>query len=608
MKKTLLTLVMLAMTMTVSAVPADPTPGIFTQSDGSQLTVYLLGDEHFHYYCTSDDVVLSREGNNFYVAEIRADGSIHSTGVLAHERSERSASEQQLSAKQDLQHFQKQGAERMKKGGKQHEPVSGSLLFPHTGSPKAIVILVEFSDEKFTIEDPARSFDQYLNRMDLTVEDYGHGETDNISSVRHYFSEMSYGAFTPQFDLYGPVTLSKSYKDYGGTSSDGTDEDMTNLLKDACTAANDQIDFSQYDSDNDGNVDLVYVIYAGYSQSFAQNPADCIWPKSGTVTLDTSFDGKNVRRYGVNNELNGYPGAYSSEPLKHINGIGLFCHEFSHCLGLPDLYPIPESKKADNQSMEYWSLMDLGTYLRNGNAPTPYTAWERESMGWLEVETLTETPAELDMVSLEQGGKAYRIVNTDDETGREYYMIENIQQVRFGAGQRGHGLLVTHVKYDPQTFPLNKNSVNCTSGRPGMTVVPADGLLLSNKWINKTHLGEAWTNAKYYAQIAGDPFPGTSNVTSLTPDATLPNLALWTTKDHSGDDSYKSALDILCDIISKIEETDRHIVITVDGIDGVKEDKGTVRKGTYTLDGRKVSENATLPHGIYIIDGKKIVK
>lgn len=606
MKKALLTLAMMAMTLNMVAAPADPTPCVFTQSDGSQLTVYLVGDEHFNYYSTSDDVVLSRKGNAFYVADIHADGSIHSTGILAHERHERSAYEEKLVQKQDVQQFRKQGAERVEMARVLREPVSGSLLFPHTGSPKAIVILVEFSDEKFTIEDPARSFDQYLNSLTQPV-DYGYGETDNISSVRHYFQTMSYGTYDPQFDIYGPVSLSKSYKDYGGTNDTGTDEDMTGLLKDACTAADDLIDFSQYDANGDGNIDLVYVIYAGYSQSFAGNPVECIWPKSGTVTLDRSFDGKSVRRYGVNNELNGYPNCYSTAPFKRINGIGLFCHEFSHCLGLPDLYPVPTSLKEDNQSMEYWSLMDLGTYLRNGNVPTPYTAWERESMGWLEVETMTESPSELDMVSLELGGKAYRILNTDDETGREYYMIENIQRVKFAQGHRGHGLVVTHVNYDPSAFSLNNNCVNSTIGQPRMTVVPADGLLLSNKWVGKSHLGQTWTNPMYYAQIAGDPFPGTSNVTSLTPESTLPNLALWKTKEHEGD-SYTSALDILCDIISKMEESDGHIIITTTGIDGIKEDKSTVRKGIYTLDGRRMSDSATLPHGIYIIDGKKTVK
>ena len=525
MKKTLLSIVLFLMTAMAWAAPVHPGTAVITQSDGTQLTVLAVGDEDFCYYTTTDGVLLAHNGKDFCIARVNQFGELEATAQLAHEPSLRSAAERQLVSSQDKARFESSmtGSHQMRRI--MREPVATtSTLFPHTGTPKAIVILVDFPDCPFTLPDPKASFEQYLNSMSKP-QDLGNREDANLCSVAKYFQTVSRGAFVPQFDLYGPVTMPKELSFYGGTTKGGGGEKMDSLLKHACIGADAEIDFSQYDSNNDGNVDLVYIIYAGYSESFTQNPAKCIWPKSGTVTAG-KFDGKTIKRYGVNNELNGFAGAYGSAPFQRINGIGLFCHEFSHCMGLPDLYPVPTSLKENNQSMETWSVMDYGEYLDNGHYPASYTAWEREAFGWTTIETLTESK-DLELKPLDAGGTAYRIYNDNDDTQKEYFIIENIQQGSLNAKQKGHGLIVYHVNYSPTTFSLSSNKVNSTIGSPGMAIVPADGLCFSNKYVGKWYEGDSITNAKYYAQIAGDPFPGTSNVTELDDYSGLPNLTLF---------------------------------------------------------------------------------
>ncbi|MBR4388735.1 MAG: M6 family metalloprotease domain-containing protein [Prevotella sp.] len=526
MKKIFTYILLSLMSVATWGAPVYPGPAVITQSDGTQLTVLGYGDEDFHYYTTTDGVLLVHEGTDFFVAEVDGQGELKSTTQLAHEPSLRTVSEQQLASRQDMSRFMQYAQREQPRRAQKREPISGGTLFPHMGTPKAVVILVDFPDCPFTLPDPKASFEPYLNSMSK-LEDLGNRENANVCSVAYYFNKISGGLFVPQFDVYGPVTLDNNLSYYGGSESSdpnhtGSGENMDDLLKHACQKVDAEVDFTQYDSNNDGKVDLVYVIYAGYSQSYSQNSVECIWPKSGTVSAG-KFDGKTVSRYGVNNELNGFPGSYSSQPYERINGIGLFIHEFSHCMGLPDFYPVPTSKKENNQSMETWSVMDYGNYLQNGHYPCAYTAWEREAFGWTTIEDLTETTA-LELKPLDAGGKAYRIYNDNNNSKNEYYIIENIQKSGFNAAQKGQGLLVYHVDYDASLFSLGTNHVNSETGHPRMAVVPADGLCLSNKYINGTTV----KNADYYAQLAGDPFPGTSNVTMLDDASGLPNFQVYT--------------------------------------------------------------------------------
>ena len=524
MKKSLLSILLFLMAVGSWAAPVYPGVALITQSDGTQLNVYSYGDEDFCYYTTADGVLLAHNGRDFCIAEVGVRGELTPTAQLAHEPALRSAMERQLASSQDLTRFESSMTREHQSRRIMREPVSGpTTLFPHTGTPKAIVILVDFPDEPFSLPDPKASFEPYLNSM-TPLENLGNREDANICSVAKYFQLVSKGDFVPQFDVYGPVTMPRNLSFYGGTEKGGGGEKMDSLLKHACIATDAEIDFSQYDANNDGYVDLVYVIYAGYSESFTQNKGECIWPKSGTVNAG-KFDGKTIKRYGVNNELNGFPGSYSSAPLLRINGIGLFCHEFSHCMGLPDLYPVPNSLKENNQSMEAWSVMDYGEYLTNGHYPAAYTAWEREAFGWVTIEDLTESQ-QLELKPLDAGGTAYRIYNDNDETRNEYFIIENIQQTGLNAAQKGHGLIVYHVDYNASTF-FSSNKVNSTIGHPGMAIVPADGLCFSNKYVGKTYEGKEIANADYYAQLAGDPFPGTSEVTELDDYSALPNLTLY---------------------------------------------------------------------------------
>ena len=480
-----------------------------------------------------------------------------------------------------------------------------SKCFPHKGSPTALVILAQFTDTVFHMADPKASFEQFLNGG--TPSDLGCGEGRNYSSVKQYFSDMSNGQFVPNFKVVGPVTLPNSLKYYGADNGESRDINYTQFVTDACAEAAKITNFADpaLDSDNDGTIDLVSIIYAGFGQNNgAMN--DALWAKMSFRNVG-EFNGKNVNLNMIVHELNANekqlktvnPASNGSFSVPQIAGVGVFCHEFSHTLGLPDLYATVPSANINNQCMEYWSLMDGGEYVRNSYYPTAYTAWEREVMGW-QTPQLLNTDGTYTLKTYANGGEAYKLQNSASDT--DYLLFENIQKQGWNQYLSGHGLLVYHINANPATLSAMR-PLNNVAGQPGITVVPADGLLL-----NYATLTSGTSNEKlsiYRRAMAGDPFPGTSNVCTLMASQNLPHY-LWRTEPSTID---AGLLDI-------DEDTEAGTVSfrfcnnVATGIGGVEAPATQEQNAPiYTLDGRFVgTQLAPLPKGIYLVNGKKKVK
>ena len=616
MKKTVLILITLLCHLASHASKGWPYPITVSQPDGTQLTVRINGDADFNWVSTLDGVVLKQVGNGYFVANIDTNGMLSSSGTLAHDADKRSSAEQSLCKKQDVKAFLTVNTRPERLAATRGFGGKGSTsFFPHTGSPRAIVLLVQFANRPFKVQ-PRKAFNQYLNSMADRHQDFGNAEDRNTGSVKRYFSDMSGGKFKPQFDLYGPITMPKNAAYYGEGSS--SMERYRELVSEACTMMDDSLDFSKYDADKDGNVDLVYIIYAGYGESVSSIDST-LWPKAFVCGTDIKKDGKYVRLAGISNELNGHPdGNYKSKSGLLINGVGLFCHEFSHCMGLPDFYPTvsPQWTTAndkqdfdayDNQGMEEWDVMDNGIYLYNGYSPTAYTAWEREKMGWLTIETLTRE-GKVELKSIDQGGKAYRIKNDKNTSGNEYYIVENIQAKGWNYKLPASGMMVSHVEYVPWAFSVfhgGDNSVNNIKKHPRMTIVPADGYLPSSyrKVSDNSNLTAPYMKKKQYdEQLAGDLYPGKNNINRLTDAQNMVNYAPWT-GGMLNKPIYNIAL--------------KNGIVTFDFLKnqtstGIEQPESATENNNeekiYTIDGRYVGTNMnTLPKGVYIKGKKKVV-
>ena len=495
-----------------------------TLVDGRTVTVSLRGDEHLNFLLSSDGEIIMQEGDTYRIATDA-------------ERKEIINRADSLDGENLSTQAKAVGGLRANTG----EGINGYKLFPHMGTPKVLVLMAEFSDVRFTFNnndiDSLLNSDAILTKVSRSAKSYTTGEEQTItklsnmrsySSVAQYFNDCSNGMFKPQFDVYGPYTLSNNMKHYG----EGNDH-IDRLIPDICALADSDVDFSEYDQDGDGYVDLVYVVYAGYSANWTQNSSDCIWPKSGPAVSQSPFcthDGVKILRYGVNGELLVYPLASGA---KYLNGIGVFCHEFSHTMGFPDLYPASTYNSSifnswsiadyDNQSMEEWDLMDGGENSGNGCWPPMYSAFEKELMGWMKIDTL-DTPSDVTLTPLIHGGKAYKILNDNDATGNEYWILEAIstdeRSEKWQQYMPGKGLLITHVNYNPNTFCMQYNNVNATKGKPGITIIPADGYLpTSYRATSDTSLVQRDNTYMLFRDFSieesGDTYPGSQGITEF---------------------------------------------------------------------------------------------
>ena len=451
----------------VWAVPARPVRKSVTMPDGTTQVVTLQGDEHL----------------SFYLAENGQRGLVGKDGRFTLLPAERFEALRQQAA------IRRQTAEQ-RRNSRLASPKPGRKVTT-VGRQRGLVILVAFSDLDFTMTDPNATYQRFFNEE-------GYTESGMSGSVHDYFSDQSYGQFDLTFDVYGPVKLSRSYAYYGRNSEDRKDVNVRKMITESLQQMDDAIDYTRYDWDGDGAVDQVFFIYAGYCEAQGAEE-NTIWPHESSIDDENLvLDGKRLGTYGCSGELMGASGT-------HLDGIGTACHEFTHCLGLPDFY---DTGYTGGYGMASWDLMSAGSYNNNSRTPAGYTSYERWASGWLEPTVLKgRDPIRVsDMKPIAESPEAYVLYN--DREPNEYYLLENRQFTGWDGGLPGHGLLMLHVDYDEAAWRGNTLNMNPTHQR--LTVIPADNNTVDN-----------WSG------MAGDPYPGTSGNHSLTnhttPAATLFN-------------------------------------------------------------------------------------
>ncbi len=488
---TVMTLIATA-SSTAFAIPAKPGLLRLANSNGDSISVYLKGDERGHYYTTSDGYMLLRDDNDDFHYAVAEGKNLKSSTMLAADPKKRSVDADALLASFSKEApftllKSRQAGSPIKRGYNRVAPDHEQCTFPGIGSPKICVILVEFSNNSFTVPNTYETFTNMFNQE-------GFSQYSATGSVLDFYRASSNGKFQPQVDIYGPVKLSKTISYYGSNDSYGNDKYPEQMVIDACTALDDTVDFSQYDTDNDGKIDNVYVFYAGYGEADG-GAKSTIWPHSWDVASGAGtykyFDGKLLDHYACSNEL-----YYSS---KQLAGIGLFCHEFGHVLGIPDLYDVDYSGAF---TPDDYSLMDSGSYNNNMHTPPTHTGYERYALNWVDPIELSD-PATISMQSIDKAFDDVYLIKTPSTN--EYYILENRQKTAWDAYIPGHGMMIWHINYNASIW--NNNAVNTTVGKQYVDIVEADNILSD-------------------ATRSGDTFPGTSNVTSFTDDTT-PSMKTW---------------------------------------------------------------------------------
>ncbi len=441
------------------AIPAKRITRTITLEGGTTVQVTLTGDENNHYWQAADGTRYVQNTDGTYEAM-----SLWENEVRAQRAKSRLASGNEQRQARLLKRRQ-----------------AGAL----TGNKKGLVILVNFTDKKFTFSQ--NDMNDAFNKKGYTNNIAGYGVFGN-GSVKDYFYSQSYGKLSIDFDVVGPVTVSKTMATYGkDVGGEGNDADAAGMVVEAINLVDSQVNFNDYDWDGDGEVDQVYVIYAGYGQAQGA-AANTIWPHEWDLESAGKGkiikDGVTIKIYACSNELMG-SGQNDDYDLKDENGrpildgIGTACHEFSHCLGFPDLY----DTEGTNYGMGYWDLMCAGSYNDAGYVPAAYSSYERWTAGWMEPIELTDFTRVNALPALTDKGEAYIIYNKANKN--EFYLLENRQQKDWDAGLESSGMLVLHVDYDENVW--FNNTVNNTANHQRMTIIPADGICSE-----ESEAGDTW--------------------------------------------------------------------------------------------------------------------
>ncbi len=480
MRKTILSLCLAFLATASWAAPAKKgLMRVIRLTDGTELTVELKGDEFLHYYQAADGKCYTDNGNGTFVPFDLETGKANAMA----KRAAMQQTSQKMKAK-PLRSMQQNAGPNKAFG-------DGTGYY---GKKKGLIILVEFPNKKFKSGHDNEFYTKLANK-----ENYVEGVFKG--SVRDYYYAQSNGQFELTFDVIGPITAPENYNYYGQNNASNSDSHVGTLVAWACKEVKDKVDFHDYDWDGDGYADQVFVLYAGPGENNTNN-SDLIWPhmfylSNSDIGQAIYINGVYVDTYACSCELNGYGTA---------DGMGTICHEFSHCLGYPDLY---DTTYSGSYGMDAWDLLHQGCYNGNGFSPANLTGYERWMAGWTTpVELKTDTVVS-DMKSLTDYGETYIIYN--EQNKNEFYFVDNRQRTGWDESIPGNGLLITHVDYNKKAW--HSNSVNNDPNHERMTPFHADG------WNNRT--GSSMRTAD------GDPYPYQNN-DSLTntsiPAATLYNV------------------------------------------------------------------------------------
>ena len=484
----------LLITLAAQAVPAHPGLVTISQPDGKELTVKLVGDEFFNYSCTADGytVVRNQDGNYEY-ATLRA-GQVVPSGLLARDQQVRSQQEQAFLAQAGKYLRSEDAVKSAKLRRAQRDQSLAPVKAKNLENYRGLVILVNLSNKTFRRTDAQAFYQAQTNNRNYTgYAEQGSGTWVKCTgSVRDYFYDNSMGKFDPQFDVVGPVNMSYSATAFQQTSGAQT------IFNAVIEKVKNQVDFSNYDADNNGVVDMVYFIVAGYGSNYQGNNTNYLWPHASSFYNNyNTYNGKSLGRYACSVELDGYE-SYGNAT---IGGIGTMCHEFSHVLGVMDHYDTDYGGSGgESNHPGEWDVMAGGSYFNSGRTPCGYTLFERYTMGFANPTVITE-PGDYTLNPVNTSNEGYIIKSP---VAREYFILDNRQKTRWDAEIPGHGMLVWRVD---STSPgvWASNDVNVDPNHNYLEIIRA---------------GKANTSS------ASDPFPGTRNSTALDAN-TSPALVTW---------------------------------------------------------------------------------
>ena len=435
------------------------------QPDGSVVQAYLTGDENGHLVLTPDGCSLMQDAEGWW-CYARYDYYGHRLNTGEHAGAPDTPGEVIAASRSipyDLLRQRRAARIRRMQPLRQRElaRTRTRTRAGETGDVRhELIILAQFQDLPFRY-----SRDEIVRLLN----------GDNPTSVRSYFNDQWNGVCSFQFDITDIVTLPEAFAYYGKNNDEGYDLQPEKMIVDACKAVEDRVDFSAYDQDGDGEVDRVFVFYAGPNEA-ERAGEDYVWPHQWYLVDAGQIyrpDDVLVNNYACTSELT-YDGLGSTS-FTTLASIGTSCHEYTHTFGIPDLYDTDDDEESVSGYAEgLWrsiDLMDAGNYNDEGKTPPNYSAVERWLFNLSSGKPLKEGTLTLDPV--QKNGDFYYL-ETDVEG--EIYLFECRQESGWDTYIGGSGLLIYHIDYSENVQDRWKllNTVNTDPNHQCVDLIEPD--------------------------------------------------------------------------------------------------------------------------------------
>lgn len=564
MHKIFVVSMLLCLSLAAVAVPVERSRRNVVLTDGTRVTATYFGDEHHSWLLDADGYVLQPAAN----------------GKTFVRTTRRAADEQAV-------------ADRRRRAAAAPRRVGSAATapLPTTGSPKIPVVLVEFADSTFQVADTPAGVREYYNTFcNGTADGERHAFSGNYGTIRDYFREQSNGLFTPEFVVIGPVKLPQKASYYGQDDAHGNKDILyPQFRREAIVAATEAYtgSWSDFDNKNKGQVDLIFFVFAGCGSNTSKQDY-LIWPKESTAS--TTVDGIKFATTGCTSENRASVNDDGVVVSVRPDGIGVFCHELSHALGLPDFY----DTNYEAFGMDLWSIMDYGCYAGNGFCPGGYTSYELDFVGWRELPVITESGS-YTLQPLSRGGSGVKVVN--GENADEYYVLENRQRDGWDRSicQRDSGMLVIHVDFSQAAW--NANAVNTAANHQRMTIIAAN-----NRYVGTTASTDAaeiiktWSGNLY-------PFEGNDSLTAHS----VPAATVFTSSGYMRQDINHIRMNADKSVSFHFGNDYQVGIASLTPGDGATHPAAAPagQPQWFSLDGRRLARKPAAA-GIYVCDGRKV--
>jgi len=288
---------------------------------------------------------------------------------------------------------------------------------PVLGPQKTLILLVQFQDVRFG--SPTQKIQSLMNTVD------------------GWFRKSSYGKMSIDYTIHEDLmTLPNTMADYGAPKAGdqrGDDAERSkSYFYDSLSAIPDAT-LSQYRH--------IVLIHAGGDEAVTSDAYD-IWSKCDCSGPIADEDPANEATWVITDQAGQITHAFwGVSTFSEDEPWPILAHEYSHSLGLADLYVYGTDGYSEGAGIGFWSNMATGAFL---DPPSDIDGWSKYILGWVQAVPVNSNQGEYTIYSLDSPNEPKALLIPFGNSG-EYYFIHARRKAGTDAALPSEGVVVFKI-------------------------------------------------------------------------------------------------------------------------------------------------------------------